>query len=104
MAERMHRVGIVGAASLAGRELADMLQEWEAADFEVTLLDDEEGTAGQMTVAGDEAAFIQKVESESFKRLDFVFFAGDAAATKQHWQQARRSGASIVDMTYALEG
>ncbi len=81
-----------------------MLQESPVADFEVVLLDDDEGAVGQMTATGDEAAFIQKVEAWSFERLDFVFFAGDAAAAKQHWQQARRSGASIVDMTYVLEG
>jgi aspartate-semialdehyde dehydrogenase len=32
-----------------------------------------------------------------------VFFAGDAEITKRHWQEARRAGASIVDLTYALE-
>jgi aspartate-semialdehyde dehydrogenase len=35
--------------------------------------------------------------------MDFVLFADGAAMTKQHWQAARRAGASIVDMTYALE-
>jgi aspartate-semialdehyde dehydrogenase len=104
MADSMHRVGIVGAASLAGRELSEVLQESQLAAFEVILLDDDEGTAGQLTAAGDEPAFIQKVEEGAFERLDYVFFTGDEARTKQHWPQARRSGASIVDMTYALEG
>ncbi len=35
--------------------------------------------------------------------MDFVFFTGSAAETKKHWRQARRAGASIVDLTYALE-
>jgi aspartate-semialdehyde dehydrogenase len=67
------------------------------------LLDDDD-TAGQMTAAGDEAAFIQRLETSAFERVDFVFFAGDAAVTKKHWQDARRAGSSIVDLTYALEG
>jgi aspartate-semialdehyde dehydrogenase len=53
---------------------------------------------------GDEAALIQRVDKGSFARMDFVFFAGDADSTLEHWQAARKAGASIVDMTYALEG
>jgi aspartate-semialdehyde dehydrogenase len=104
MADSVHRVGIVGATSLAGRELSEVMQESQLAAAEVVLLDDDEGTEGQLTATGDEAAFIQKVEEGAFERLDFVFFTGDGARTRQHWPQARRSGASIVDMTYALEG
>ncbi len=36
--------------------------------------------------------------------MDFVFFTGSAVVTKKHWQEARRAGASIVDLTYALDG
>ena len=36
--------------------------------------------------------------------MDFVFFAGDADVTKKYWQAAREAGASIIDLTYALEG
>jgi aspartate-semialdehyde dehydrogenase len=53
---------------------------------------------------GEEAAFVQTIEEASFQRMDFVFFAGNAASTLEHWQEARRAGASIVDLTYALEG
>jgi aspartate-semialdehyde dehydrogenase len=101
MTDSTQRLGIVGATSLAGKELSEVLQESQLAAFEVVLLDDDEG---QLVAAGDEPAVIQRVEPGAFERLDFVFFTGDVARTKQHWQQARRSGASIVDMTYALEG
>jgi aspartate-semialdehyde dehydrogenase len=99
----MYRIGIVGASSLAGKELSEELGEsWlGASDF--VLLDEEEA-AGQVTAAGDEVAFIQRLEDASFDRMDFVFFAGDAAVTKKHWRSARQAGASIVDLTYALEG
>jgi aspartate-semialdehyde dehydrogenase len=33
-----------------------------------------------------------------------VFFAGGGSETKKYWQDARRAGASIVDLTFALEG
>jgi aspartate-semialdehyde dehydrogenase len=103
MTERMYRIGIVGASSLGGKELSEELGESLLGASDFVLLDEEEA-AGQVTAAGDEVAFIQRLEASSFDRMDFVFFAGDAAVTKKHWQAARRAGASIVDLTYALEG
>ena len=103
MTNRMYRIGIVGASSLAGKELSDELGESLLAASDFVLLDDEDA-AGQVTAAGDEVAFIQRLEASSFERMDFVFFAGGEAVTKKHWQDARRAGASIVDLTYALEG
>ena len=103
MTNEMYRIGIVGASSLVGKELSDALGESLLAASDVVLLDDDE-IAGQMTATGAEASFIQRLEASAFERLDFVFFADDAAATKKHWQDARRAGASIVDLTYALAG
>jgi aspartate-semialdehyde dehydrogenase len=103
MTNRMYRIGIVGASSLAGKELSDELGESLLGASDFVLLDDDDA-AGQVTAAGDEVAFIQRLETSSFERMDFVFFAGGAEVTKKHWQDARRSGASIVDLTYALDG
>jgi aspartate-semialdehyde dehydrogenase len=99
----MYRIGIVGASSLAGKELSEELGESLLGASDFVLLDEEEA-AGQVTAAGDEVAFIQRLETSSFDRMDFVFFAGSAEVTKKHWQAARSAGASIVDLTYALEG
>lgn len=104
MTSRIYRIGIVGASSLVGKELSDELGESPLAASNVVLLEDEDQTAGQLASAGDEAAFLQKIESDSFDRMDFVFFAGEEKETSRYWQQARKAGASIVDMTYALEG
>ena len=101
--EGMYRIGIVGASSLLAKELGDELQESLLAASDFVLFDTEEA-AGTVTAAGDEAAVVRQVEAGSFARMDFVFFAGDAEGTKEHWLEARRAGASIVDMTYALEG
>jgi aspartate-semialdehyde dehydrogenase len=98
----MYRIGIVGASSLAGKELSDELGESSLAAADFVLLDDEDAV-GQVTAAGDEISFIQQLDASSFERMDFVFFAGGAEVTKKHWQEARRAGASIVDLTYALE-
>ncbi|HTD95530.1 MAG TPA: Asd/ArgC dimerization domain-containing protein [Edaphobacter sp.] len=102
MTNETYRIGIVGASSLAGKELSDELGESLLASSDVVLLDDED-VAGQVTAAGDEVAFIQRLEKSSFDRMDFVFFAGGAEVTKKYWQDARRAGASIIDLTYALE-
>ena len=103
MADGMYRIGIVGAASLKGKELADELQDSMLAASDFVLFDDEEAT-GQVTAVADEPTFIRQIETGSFKRMDFVFFAGTKDDTVQHWQAARKAGASIVDLTYALEG
>ncbi len=103
MTEKTYRIGIAGASSLVGRELSDELGESLLAAADVVLLD-EEDAAGQVTSAGDEVSFIQRLEASSFENMDFVFFAGDRLGTKKHWMEARRAGASIVDLTYALDG
>ena len=102
MAAKPYRIGIVGASSLAGKELADTLAESTLAASDVVLLDDED-LAGQITAAGDEATFIQKIDADSFAAMDFVFFAGSPDATRKYWKAARLAGASILDMTYTLE-
>jgi len=101
--DREYRVGIVGASSLVGKELSDELGTSPLAASDFVLLDVED-VAGQVTAAADEVSFIQRLEASSFDKMDFVFFAGEAAVTGKHWQDARRAGASIIDLTYALEG
>ncbi len=98
-----YRIAIVGAGSLRGKELNEALGEsaFGAADF--VLLDDE-SSLGKIEAVGDEVTVVQVVDPQSFDRADFVFFAGDEENTRKHWKSAARSGASILDLTYALEG
>ena len=102
IAGKPYRIAIVGASSLAGKELSDALTESPLAASDVLLLDAEDA-AGQITTAGDEVSFIQKLDADSFAGIDFVFFAGDPDTAAKYWKTARSAGASIVDMTYALE-
>jgi aspartate-semialdehyde dehydrogenase len=99
----MYRIGIVGANSLLGKELADELNESLLAASDFVLFDDEEA-AGQVSAVGDEPAVIRQVEPGSFARMDFVFFAGTPADTRAHWQAARKAGASIVELGSAAGG
>ncbi len=98
-----YRIAVVGAGSLRGKELNEALSEsaFGVADF--VLLDDE-SSLGKIEAVGDEATVVQMIDPQSFDRADFVFFAGDQANTLRHWKNAARSGASILDLTYALEG
>jgi aspartate-semialdehyde dehydrogenase len=102
MTNKVYRIGIVGASSLAGKELSDELGTSLLAASDFVLLDVEDA-AGQLTATADEVSFIQPVVASSFEQMDFVFFAGETEVTKKHWQSARKAGASIVDLTYALE-
>ena len=96
------RVAIVGAATLKGREIKDVLEERRFPALDVRLLDDEE-SLGQLEPIGDEMSFIQSVRPEHFQNIDVAFFASDAAFTRSHWQMARQQGCAIVDTSYALE-
>ncbi len=98
----LYRVAIVGAASLKGKEIAEILRERNFPAVDVRLLDDDE-SLGQLEAVGDEMSFIQSIRSEQFERVDFAFFASDPRSTRNNWKAARDLGDTIVDLSYALE-
>jgi len=98
----LYRVAIVGAASLKGKEIAEILRERNFPAVDVRLLDDDE-SLGQLEAVGDEVSFIQSIRSEQFERVDFAFFASDPRSTRNNWKVARDLGDTIVDLSYALE-
>jgi aspartate-semialdehyde dehydrogenase len=98
-----YKVAIVGAASLRGKELNEVLADSPFASAEFSLMDDE-SQLGQLESVGDEVTFIQRIEPGSFATEDFVFFSGSQEATLKHWKAAAKAGASILDLSYALEG
>jgi aspartate-semialdehyde dehydrogenase len=99
----MFRVAIVGAASLKGRELKDVLSDRNFPASDIRLLDDEE-SLGQLEAVGDEPTFIQGVLPEHLDNVDFTFFASDAGFTRTVWPAASKSGSDIIDLSYAFEG
>ena len=103
-AQRGFRVGIVGATSLLGKDLAEELPESGLAHARVLLLGEDDETSGQLTQVGEDAAVVDALEAGSFEGLDFALFAGAEATTKEFWEAARRAGAGIVDLTYGLDG
>src|SRR5690349_1495457 len=96
------RVAIVGAATLKGRELKDVLDEMNFPVADVKLLDDDE-SLGQLDHVGDEATFILPADPEHFRNVDFAFFASDADFTKRHWASALQVGSTVLDLSYSLD-
>jgi aspartate-semialdehyde dehydrogenase len=99
---KLFRAAIVGAATLKGKEVAEMLNERNFPAVDIRLLDDDE-SIGQLEATGDEINFIQSVRSEQFTHVDFTFFAADAECTRQNWKRARDAGSAIIDLSGALE-
>jgi aspartate-semialdehyde dehydrogenase len=99
---QLFRAAIVGAATLKGKEIAEMLNERNFPAVDVRLLDDDE-SIGQLEATGDEINFIQSVRSEQFTKVDFTFFAADVECTRSNWKRARDAGSAIIDLSGALE-
>lgn len=96
------KIAIVGAATIRGKELNEALTDSSFGGAHFSLMDDE-SQLGQLEAVGDEVTFIQRIEPSSFEGMDFVFFAGSQAVTLKHWKAAQKAGASIIDLSYALE-
>ena len=99
---RLYRAAIVGAASLKGKELAELLNERNFPAADIRLLDDDE-SLGQLEAMGDEISFIQRVRAEQFEHVDFTFFASDQESTRRSWRDARDAGSAIIDLSAVLE-
>lgn len=98
----LFRVAVVGAGSLKGKEVKDVLSERSFPSDDVKLLDDEE-TLGQLESVGDEPTFIQQATPEQMEDVDFTFYASDEAFTTKTWRLAQDAGSEIIDMSFALE-
>jgi aspartate-semialdehyde dehydrogenase len=101
-ARGFYRVAIVGAVSLRGKEVAEVLDQRNFPSLDVKLLDDDE-SLGQLEAVKDEITFIQSVRASEFEHMDFTFFVCDGDCTRRNWQQVVKSGSAIVDLSYALE-
>lgn len=94
------RVAIVGASSLRGKELKQVLEDRGFPSDDVRLLDEE--AVGTLTEAAGEVTLIRSLEEDSFEGVRFAFFAGDAAFAAKYWSVARRYGATVIDLSGAL--
>jgi len=100
--DNLYRLAIVGAGTLKGKEVAEVLNDRNFPSVDVQLLDDDE-SLGQLEAVGAEVTFIQRVRAEEFRRVDFTFLACDPDSTRNVWKVARDAGSAIVDLSFALE-
>lgn len=96
------RVAIVGAASLKGKELKEVLEERLFPVNKLALLDDDEAL-GQLTDYDGDPTFVRSIAPDTFTESDLVFFASTAGAfTRLHWPQAAAGPAALIDLSHAL--
>jgi aspartate-semialdehyde dehydrogenase len=95
-------VALVGAASLKGKEVRDVLSERSFPAVDIKLLDDED-VLGQLEQVNDEPTFIQGVLPEHLEGVDFAFLTADESCIAKTWTSVRDSGSEIIDLSYALE-
>jgi len=98
----VYKIAIAGASSLLGRELKEALSESPLAAANFVLLDEEEAQ-GQLDQVGDEVTIVQAINSDSFEKADFTFFAGTEVLTRKHWRTALRAGSTVLDLSGALD-
>ncbi|HKV04186.1 MAG TPA: Asd/ArgC dimerization domain-containing protein [Candidatus Acidoferrales bacterium] len=98
-----HRVAIVGASSLRGKELKQVLEDRHFPASDILLLD-ESVAAGTLTEAGGEPTFIRALDEDSFEGIRFAFFAGSSGDAERNRVAAQSAGASVIDLTGALAG
>ena len=94
------RIVIVGATTLRGKELVDLLKE-RIPSADLKLLD-EEIAAGILTEAAGEPAIIQSVDPDSFDDARIVFFAGKPEFAAKHADDALRSSPIVIDLIGGL--
>lgn len=92
------RVAIVGASSLRGKELKQVLEDRSFPASDIVLLD-ESLMAGTLTEAAGEPTFIRALDEDSFDGVRFAFFTGNARIAEESWSAAGNSGATIIDLT-----
>jgi aspartate-semialdehyde dehydrogenase len=98
----VHKIAIVGASTLVGRELKEALSESPMAAANIVLLDEDE-VQGQLDQVGDEINFVQAIAPDAFERIDFSFFCGSQDLTRKHWREALRAGSTVLDLSGALD-
>jgi len=98
MSELSMRVAIVGASTLRGKELKQVLEDRGFPASDIILLD-ETVMAGTLTEAAGEPTFIRPLEEDSFDGVRFAFFAGPAAGSDTSWSAAQRAGSTVIDLS-----
>jgi aspartate-semialdehyde dehydrogenase len=89
-------VAIVGATGLVGRETIEILEERDFPVSELVLLGSKHTEGDRIEFRGKNVV-VKRIHSASFSGVDFVFFFGDAATSREFAPVAVRAGAIVID-------
>src|SRR5438445_8591027 len=92
----LYRIAIVGAATLKGKEIAEVLSDRNFPSADIKLLDDDE-PLGQLETAGEEISFIQTVRAEQFEHVDFTSFPSNQDCRRTNWKPPHKPASPIVN-------
>ncbi len=96
------RIAIVGASSLRGKELKQLIEDENFPAADIALMDTSL-PAGTLAEAGGEPTFLKPMDPESFEGVRLVFFCGSADEARSNWKLAAEAKATIIDLTGGLE-
>jgi aspartate-semialdehyde dehydrogenase len=97
-----YNIAVVGASTLKGKEVKELLESRQFPATRVKLLDAEE-VGGQLTEFADEPAIIYPIDKDNFEDISIAIFAASPAFTEKHWRLTEESGAQVIDLSYYLE-
>jgi aspartate-semialdehyde dehydrogenase len=89
-----YKVAVIGATSIIGTELTKILEERCFPVKELVALGAKEEQGDSIEFNGDTVS-VQAIQKESFKGIDFSFFAGDESLSKDFVPFASRHGVAI---------
>lgn len=99
----MSTIALIGADTLLGREIRDIVATSNA-DIDLRLVADIEEVAGALTRVGDEPAVVGGLTAESLDGARAIFLAGSAEASRKALELAAdEPGTIIIDLTGAAE-
>ncbi len=101
MSKNQYRIAVVGATTLLGKEIADEIAESPLASATTILLDNED-ESGTLESMGDEASFIQPLETGALENLDVAIFS-DTGMLREYGQRAQGMGVAVVDATTSIQ-
>jgi aspartate-semialdehyde dehydrogenase len=99
----MSTIALIGADTLLGREIRDIVAT-SSADIDLRLVADIEEVAGALTRVGDEPAVVSGLTAESLDGARAIFLAGSADASRKALELAAdEPDTTIIDLTGAAE-
>jgi len=90
------RIGIVGATGLVGEEILNCMIGLDI-KYDNLILFGSKNSSGKLINFKNKAYIIQEVEENSFKDLDYVFFAISNELSKKYYEYAKKYSCIVID-------